>query len=112
MDERDELMKKRIRAGNFVINTGRVLRTINILRTRYNKLTGIKYALTDIDEGEFLDAVNFLHEAGYIHLRDIDTKAPAATGLADMDYTALEGKLTDKGIRLLAGGINDPMVRV
>lgn len=111
MNDRDDIAKK-IRAGNFVVNTGRVLRTINILRTKYNKLSGIKYALTDIEEDEFLDAVNFLHEAGYIHLRDVETKVPAITGLADMDYSELEAKLTDKGIRLLAGGINDPAVRI
>lgn len=111
MDNREDI-KKKIRAGNFIENTGRVLRTINILRHEYNKLTGIQYALPDIAEDEFLDAVNYLHEEGYIHLRDVETKAAAVTGLADKDYRDLESKLTGKGIRLLAGGINDPLVRV
>lgn len=111
MNDRDDI-KKKIRAGNFVINTGRVLRTINILRTSYNKLSGIKYALTEMDVDEFLDAVNYLHEEEYIHLRDVETKEPAVTGLADKDYESLEAKLTGKGIRLMAGGINDPTIRV
>ena len=111
MNDRDDIARK-IRAGNFIVNTGRVLRAINILRTKYNKLTGIQYALTDMEEDEFLDAVNYLHEEGYIHLRDIETEAPAVTGLADKDHRALEAKLTGKGIRLLAGGISDHMVRV
>lgn len=63
-----------------------------------------------IAEDEFLDSVNFLAEEGYIHLRRISNKEPAA--LADTDYTALEAKLTGKGIRLLAGGIEDDMIEV
>ena len=110
MTDREEIAKK-IRAGNFVDNTGRVLRTINILRYEYNKLKSIQYALTDIAEDELLDAVNYLHEEGYIHLRDIETKETAVTGLADKDYRQLEAKLTGKGIRLLAGGIIDSLVK-
>ena len=51
-----------------------------------------------------------LAEEGYIHLRRISTKESAA--LADTDYTALEAKLTGRGIRLLAGGIEDDMIEV
>ena len=111
MSNRDDVAKK-IRAGNFIEITGRVLRTINILRYEYNKLTGIRYALDDMEEDEYLDAVNYLHEEGYIHLRDIETKEVAVTGLADKDYRQLEAKLNGKGIRLLAGGITDPTIKV
>jgi hypothetical protein len=114
MDERDEL-KKRIRAGNFVINTGRVMRAINVLRHEYHPLKGIQYALeVEMAEDEFLDAINFLHEAGYIHLRNIETKEMAVAGLADTDYRQLAAKLTDKGIRLTApnSGLKDPLVKV
>jgi hypothetical protein len=112
MDDRDEL-KRRIRAGNFITNTGRVLRAINVLRHEYHKLSGIQYALAvDMEEDEFLDAVNYLFEAGYIHLRDYETRTVAAFGLADTTYKKLEGKLTDKGIRLLALGMKDDMVQV
>lgn len=102
----------RIRAGNFVVNNGKVLRTINILREKYNKLTGIRYALPDLDDSEILDSINYLHEEGYIHLRQIETKAPAVTGLADYGYKELEAKLTGKGIKLLAGGIDDPVIDI
>ena len=84
------LEKRALRAGSFVHNNGKVLRTVNILRLKYNKLTGVQSVLEDdgIAEDEFLDSVNFL------------------------DYTALEAKLTGKGIRLLAGGIEDDMIEV
>ena len=111
MSEHDEL-KQRIRAGNFIENNGRVIRVINILRHEYNKLSTIIYALPALQEDEILDSINYLYEAGYIHLRDIETKTEVTSGLADADYKQLEGKLTAKGIQLLAYGIKDPLVKV
>ena len=56
------LEKRALRAGSFVHNNGKVLRTVNILRLKYNKLTGVQSVLEDdgIAEDEFLDSVNFL----------------------------------------------------
>jgi len=105
----EQEMKSKIRAGNFVENNGRVLRAINVLRTKYSKLSGIKYAL-NIDENEVADSVNFLHEEGYIHLRIVETKAPSS--LADASFDILEAKLTSKGIRLLAGGLSDNCIKI
>ena len=58
------LEKRALRAGSFVHNNGKVLRTVNILRLKYNKLTGVQSVLEDdgIAEDEFLDSVNFLAE--------------------------------------------------
>ena len=104
--------KSALRAGNFVRNNGKVLRTVNILRFKYNKLAGMQSVLEDggITEDEFLDSINFLAEEGYIHLRLVSTKENAS--LSDEEYTALEAKLTGKGIRLLAGGCSDDMIEV
>ena len=99
-----------INAGNFKENNGSVMRTINMLRHKYHKLKSVKYALPDISEGEVLDSVNYLHEAGYIHLRNVITKQPCT--LADCDFDDLEAKLTAKGISLLAGGVTDPCIIV
>ncbi len=106
---KDDQLKK-IAAGNFVENNGRVLRTINILRHSYNKLSGIRYALEDIAEDEILDSINFLFEEGYIHLRNISSKQDC--GITEIDYKELEAKLTGKGIRLLAGRLNDDCIKV
>lgn len=101
---------RRMRAGNFTMNNGKVLLTINLLREKYNALKsverGVKY--DGIDKQEFIDSVNFLSEEGYIHLRDINSKEDAS--LSDFDYQSLEAKVTGKGIRLLAGGISDDVV--
>ena len=103
-------LNKRISAGNFVENNGSVLRTVNILKTKYNKLKNISYALDRVDRTEIENSINYLYEAGYLHLRHIENKQP--TTLADTDFDMIEGKLTAKGIQLLAGVVNDECVEV
>lgn len=105
-----EMEKRRLRAGAFMVNNGRVLMTINLLREKYNALRSVEKGLKGegIERQEFIDSVNFLHEEGYIYLREIESREPA--NLADMEYQTLEAKVTGKGIRLLGGGISDEMV--
>ena len=105
-----EQEKRRLRAGAFMVNNGRVLMTINLLREKYNALRSVEKGLKaeGIERQEFIDSVNFLHEEGYIYLRDMESREPA--NLADVEYQTLEAKVTGKGIRLLGGGITDEMV--
>ncbi len=105
-----ETLNRRISAGNFVENNGSVLRTVNLLKTKYNKLKSIQYALNNIDRNEISNSINYLYEAGYLHLRHTESKQPSS--LADDDFDVLEGKLTAKGIQLLAGVIQDECVEV
>lgn len=108
-NEEKEFMQK-IKAKHFVENNGNVLRTINILRTGYEKLEEVKYALSDVPEHEFLDSINYLFLSEYILLRMIKTKEPA--DIADVPYELLEAKLSQKGIKLLEGKIIDNSVEV
>ena len=105
-----EAEKRRLRANNFIVNNGRVLSTINLLREKYNPLRSVERALEyeGICKQDVIDSVNFLAEEGYISLRDIRTHEAAT--LADFNYETLEAKVTGKGIRLLGGGISDNMV--
>ena len=105
-----ELLNKRISAGNFAENNGSILRTVNILKTKYNKLKNISYALSHVDRTDVENSINYLYEAGYLHLRCIENKQP--TSLADIDFDMIEGKLTAKGIQLLAGVIQDECVEI
>ena len=105
-----ETLNRRISAGNFVENNGSVLRTVNLLKTKYNKLKSIQYALNNIDRNDISNSINYLYEAGYLHLRHTESKQPSS--LADDDFDTLEGKLTAKGIQLLAGVIQDECVEV
>ena len=105
-----EQEKRRLRAGAFMVNNGRVLMTINLLREKYNALRSVEKGLKaeGIERQEFIDSVNFLHEEGYIYLLYMESREPA--NLADVEYQTLEAKVTGKGIRLLGGGITDEMV--
>lgn len=105
-----ETLNKRIEAGNFVENNGSVLRAINMLKTKFNKLKSIHYAVLDADKADIEKSVNYLYEAGYLNLRHICSKRP--TSLADTDFDMIEAKLTAKGIQLLAGVIQDECVEV
>ena len=104
-----ETLNSRISAGNFVENNGSVLRAVNILKTKFNRLKDIKYAL-NIEKNDIENSINYLHEAGYLHLRNLENKQPSS--LADDDFDVLEGKLTAKGIQLLAGVIQDECVEI
>ena len=44
--------------------------------------------------------MNFLHEEGYIYLRDMESREPA--NLADVEYQTLEAKVTGKASGSLA----------
>lgn len=105
-----ETLNKRISAGNFVENNGSVLRTVNLLKTKYNKLKSIQYALSHIEKSDIENSINYLYEAGYLHLRNTESKQP--TSLADTDFDMIESKLTAKGIQLLAGVISDECVEI
>lgn len=100
----------KMKAGRFIKNNGRVLRTINLLRYKYEKLEEVKYALDDMPDNEYLDSLNYLSEAEYIQMRRISSKQIAE--IADVDYVHLEAKLTEKGIRLLAGKLEDDLIEV
>ncbi len=104
-----EAMIKKARAANFIENNGKVLRGINMIRIDFNKLSSIRTAL-GIDDDEFADSVNYLIEANFIRIRHCDTHKPVE--LADYGMDEIEGKLTQKGIQLLAGAIEDPCITV
>lgn len=108
MNEKEALNK--IKSGRFIKNNGRVLRVINMLRYRYEKLSEVKYALDDMPDNEYLDSLNYLSEEEYIQLRHVRSKQPST--IADTDADELEAKLTGKGIRLLAGKLFDELVEV
>ncbi len=59
-----------------MVNNGRVLMTINLLREKYNALRSVEKGLKaeGIERQEFIDSVNFLHEEGYIYLRDMESR--------------------------------------
>lgn len=101
----DKDLERDMKQARFRNNNAEVLRALNLLRIRYERLQDVKLAMPNLTEQEFLDSINYLQEVGYITLRNIRNKADAL--LADSDWEALEGKLSHKGIKILSGDLHD-----
>jgi len=104
-------LNDRIRQKKFFRNNGIVLKGINLLRTQFIRLPDLKYALEPtLTESEFLDSVNYLTEGGYIRTRHTSTKQEIT--LADAAPDALEAKVTQKGIQIIACILKDDCIEV
>lgn len=102
---------ERVHREKFCDNNARVLRAINILRTKYVRIRELEYGLgVEMTDSEVADCVNYLNEGSYIKLRDIEFHNEVAD-LADAELHSLEAKLTVKGIAFLNGKISDPCIR-
>lgn len=108
IDEKE--YQQKIKAKRFTENNGLILRTINLLRVGYEKLSDVKFATPEISEREYLDSINYLFLSEYIMLRQVKNKEPA--DIADCQYEDIEAKLSKKGINLLKGDITDNSVEV
>ena len=91
----------------------KVMQAINIIRHGYNRLTDVQQAaqIWGVSQNDFLDCINFLALAKYIQLRTIMDKV-LVPDFADIEWTLLEVRLTDTGIRVLQGNIKDDMIEV
>ena len=106
-------IQKVIRQKKFIKNNGSVLRNINMLRERFIPLRDLFLGLEDnlnMNESEFIDCVNYLSMSGYIQLRKKVGKQEA--DLSDTNYQLLEGKLSEKGVQLIAGAITDVCIEL
>ena len=94
-------MAERIHQKKFFRNNGIVLKGINLLRTKYVRLSELRYALEPtLTEAELRDSVNYLSESGYINLRSVRSKQ--STTLADCDFDEIEAKVSADGIKVIA----------
>ena len=108
MNYEAEQIKQKIENGNFIENNGRILRMLDIMSGEFKKLTELKYVLSDMEEHEITKSIDYLYESGYIKLRNIDTKQPAA--LADTSFKLLAAKLTNTGIQVLVNAKKDAWI--
>jgi hypothetical protein len=101
-------LQRRIDAGNFSENNGKILRTVNILVGKDIKLHSLQYALPDIKSNELAESLFYLQEAEYIKARNIYSKADA--DVAESEYEDTEIRITAKGMQLLKGYENNPAI--
>lgn len=108
MQDKDEMLRQ-MRASSFRENNGTVLNAINIMQIKYVRLRDILSLLErDMNEAEILKSVNFLQRAEYIELRHVETREDVL--LADAKVNDLEVIVSEKGIRLMLGGVKDTEV--
>lgn len=91
---------------------GSVLRTLNVLSGECS-LSGIEYVFgggNRFDRGSLLDSIDYLSESEYIALKNHMTgrRIPLETER----FAETDAALTNKGISILRGVINDECVEV
>lgn len=102
-------LTRRIEAGAFAENNGRVLRTVNILQGSDIRLHSLRYALADLSPGALRESLFYLQDAGYLRAEDGAAHRRADVSQAD-ETTVL--RLTAKGMQLLKGYAGDPAVHI
>lgn len=108
--ERKKLMSK-IVANDFAELNGAIMRTIStVFKSRWFKVSDLMAVFTDRQEGEMLEAFNYLEKAEYLKARDIVSKAEVEIQYAEPDKT--ESILTAKGIRLVKYFETDDAVNI
>lgn len=108
MTNDEKQIRRRIEAGNFAGNNGRIIRTINVLKGKWIRLGVVKEALDEIDDIE--QSLIYLERSGYMMVREILTERKIEVEDAGEDTT--EVTLTKKGIDLALYYIEDPAVKV
>ncbi len=108
MDKKALIQK--VEAGNFAEHNGRILRTLNILEGDFVDLSVLNQVMTAVPSSEFFKSVVYLDKAGYIEIRDKETKALITAEQAKM--TDAEASLTAAGIRVAMGYEVDPAVEI
>lgn len=104
----DAEVLKKICASKFAEDNGKIMRIINVIGHKHTSLKDVKNVLDHLEEGAFLESVDFLSKAGYIEIRNIQSKQ--ADGIADTDYIHLEATLSRDGIKLAKGYLKDDLV--
>lgn len=105
-----EELRRRVEAGAFASNNGKVLRTINIMAGNDIPLRSLQYALQEIGDGDLAESLYYLQDAEYIKART--THGHEQADVAGADYDAVEVRITARGMQLLMGYATDPAIKV
>ncbi|MEG2286209.1 MAG: hypothetical protein RSB90_11655, partial [Eubacterium sp.] len=72
MNKDEMALKRRLEAGNFAGNNGRIIRTVNVLKGKWIALGTVKDALSDVDNIE--QSLIYLERGHYLIVRNIETR--------------------------------------
>ncbi|MFT9055546.1 MAG: hypothetical protein ABF449_02815 [Ethanoligenens sp.] len=105
-----EELQRRIEAGAFAANNGKVLRAINIMAGNDIRLRSLQYALAELSHGELSESLYYLQDSGYIKIRKANSHMEIE--VSDADYDDTDVRITAKGMQLLMGYTTDPVIKV
>lgn len=108
MNKDEMALKRRLEAGNFAGNNGRIIRTINVLKGKWIALGTVRDALDDVDNID--QSLIYLERGDYLIARHSETREPVE--MEDADDRTCEVTLTKRGIDLALYYIEDPAVKV
>lgn len=106
----NDMMQRRIDAGNLVHINGKILRTLNVISESKCLLASLEYSFGEIEHSDFVYSLKYLSISGYVELRDCWSKKVISFSESRFDET--EVSLTAKGIRVLCGVLEDECVEV
>ncbi|MGP1563240.1 hypothetical protein [Filifactor alocis] len=106
----EDKIKRDIQTAEFAENNGRIIRTVNVLRGKWIRLSSVRDVLDDINLADLEQSLIYLERSEYIAVRDIETKIPVEVEQAD--YSGCEVSLTKKGIDVALYFIKDAAVKV
>ncbi len=90
----EDKIKREIQTAEFAENNGRILRTVNVLRGKWIRLSSVRDVLDDINVADLEQSLIYLERSEYICVRDIETKILVEVEQAD--YSECEVSLTKK----------------
>ncbi|MGP1405238.1 hypothetical protein [Filifactor alocis] len=106
----EDKVKREIQTAEFAENNGRILRTVNVLRGKWIRLSSVRDVLDDIISADLEQSLIYLERSEYISVRSIETKGIVEVESAD--YSECEVSLTKKGIDVALYFIKDAAVKV
>lgn len=99
-------LKQRIETGNFAVNNGAVIRTVNILNGSWIKYDVLKSVLNF----QCIQNLIYLQRAGYIDVRYCASKEK--TNVEDASCDNIEVTLTSLGMKLAIYVVKDEAVLI
>lgn len=106
----EDKVKRDIQTVEFAENNGRIIRTVNVLRGKWIRLSSVRDVLDEINPADLEQSLIYLERSDYIAVRNIETKTTVEVEQAN--YFESEVSLTKKGIDVALYFIKDAAVKV
>lgn len=108
----EQEIKKEILKSDFAANNGRILRTINVMQGEFISLKSVEEVTREyMNGGEFKECLTYLYKSCFVEIRTKIGKK-ILKDINEVFYPDMEIALTQKGIKLAKGFIEDEAVEI